>query len=118
MLAQEVGDVEVEARIVDENHHVGLPVHDVALHHSHVAEDDAQVEQYGDEAHIGHLPIVAHTLPSDGLHQVAANEAELRLGVFLLQCCHEAAGMQLAAGLTNNEVIFHSDGGLWGGEGG
>lgn len=85
----ELRDVEVEARIIDQYHHVGLPFRDVALAESHVPEDGPQVEQHGDEAHVRHLLVVLDACAADGSHQVAAEETELCLRVFVLERLHE-----------------------------
>ena len=102
-----LGDVEIEARIVDENHAVGLPFGDVALAHPHIAQDGGQVEQYGYEAHIGQLAVVLHKCAANGRHQVAAEEAEPCLRVNIFQRPHQMRGMQVARGLTGYEVILH-----------
>ena len=45
---------------------------------------------------------------ADSLHEVAAYETELRFRVFSFQSGHEAAGMQFAAGLAHDEIVFHN----------
>ena len=80
---------EVEARIIDEYDHIGLPLPYVGLAHCHVAHDGAQMEQHGYEAHVGQFAVVAHTGSAHILHHVAAKEAELCLWVGILKLTHE-----------------------------
>ena len=95
-----LGYIEVKPRIVDEYHHVGLPLQDVLLAHLHVAQDGGQVQQYGDKTHICQLAVVLDHRTAYSSHQVAAEEAELRLSVALLQTLHQVRRMKVAAGLT------------------
>ena len=85
--------LEVEARIVDEDDHVRLPLTDVLLAHLHIAENGGQVHQYGDESHIGQFAVVLHQRSSHGSHLVAAKEAKLRLRVLVFQRLHQVRGM-------------------------
>ena len=104
---QILGDIEIEAWIIDEDDHVGLPLHNVALAHGHVAEDGGQMQQHGHEAHVGQFAVMAHAGASDYRHQVAAEEAELGVGVVLAERLHEMAGMQIAAGFAYDKIVFH-----------
>ena len=85
-----LGNAEVEARVVDENHHVGAPLHDVALTHLHVTEYGTQMQQHRHKAHISQFAIVTHPCAADSRHEVAAKKAKLGVWVFLLQRQHEA----------------------------
>ena len=107
VLVDVAGYVEVETRIVDQDHHVGTPRHNVLLAPLHVAEDGAQVEQHGHEAHIGKILVVAHALATDGRHEVAAEEAKLRRGVILAQRGHQPAGMEVATRLAHYQIVLH-----------
>ena len=71
------GNAEVEAGIIDEDNHVGLPFHYVTLTECHIAEDGRQMEQYGNEAHIGQLPDMFHTGAPFRRHGITAEEAEV-----------------------------------------
>ena len=102
-----LGDVEVEARVVYQYHHVGLPVSDVALGTRHVAQNGGQVQQHGYEAHIGQFAVVLHERAAHGLHQVAAEEAELCRRVGILQRLHEVRCVQVATGFAGYQVVFH-----------
>ena len=62
------GNVEVEARIVDEYNHIWLPLHNVALAHGHIAEYSAQVHQYRYESHVGKFAVVFYTLAANSRH--------------------------------------------------
>lgn len=101
MLVYELRNLEVEARIVDKNHGVGPPLHDVALAERHVAQNSAQVEQYGDDAHVRQFAVVAHACASDSRHHVAAEEAKLSFRVFFEQSLHKMRGVQVARCLAN-----------------
>ena len=87
---------------------MGLPRHDVALAQGHVAEDGTQVHEHGHEAHVGQFAVMLHALTANGSHHVAAEEAELGLGVNPLQGRHQVRGVQVAAGLAHYEIIFHA----------
>ena len=107
VLVHELGDVEIEARVVDQDHRVGSPLPDILLALRHVAEDGRQVEEHRDEAHIGHLAVVAHQGSSLGGHLVATEEAELGLAVGLCQFSHQVSGMQVATRLSHYQVVSH-----------
>ena len=85
-----LGDVEVEARVVDEDEGVGLPLEDVALAHLHITEDGAQVQKYRYEPHVGQFLVVAHEGGSSSLHEVASDATELCIVVNLFQRLYEA----------------------------
>ena len=90
LLVQVLGNAEVEARVVNEYDHVGLPLADVALAHRHIPQDGPQVQQHRHEAHVGQFAVVLHQCAPLGCHQVAAKEAELGLRVFRFQGSHES----------------------------
>ena len=103
------GDAEVEARVVHQYQGVRLPLHDVALAEGHIGKDSAQVEQYGDEAHVGQVAVVLHRrTTARGSHQVAPKKTELRLRVFATQGRHQVRRMEVARGFADNQVIFHT----------
>ena len=85
----ELGNFEVEAWIVDKDDNIGLPLGNILLTHLHILEDGTQVDQDGDETHVGQLAIVTNTRASDGSHQVASEETKLSLSVTLLQSLHQ-----------------------------
>ena len=95
-LVQELRYLEVEARIVDEDDGIRLPLGDVALAEREVSEDGRQMEQDGNEAHVGQIFIMTHARAADFRHQVASEEAELGLWVFLAQRPHQMRGMEVA----------------------
>ena len=86
---KKLGDVEVETGLIDEYHHVGLPVDDVAFAHRHVLKDGSQVQQHRDKAHVGHLFEVPNACSADSRHEVAAQKSKLGLWVFALQGLHK-----------------------------
>lgn len=77
-------NAEIEARVVDEDDHVGCVFHDVFLAECHVAEYSPQVQQHGYKAHVGKLTVVLDPCAADCRHEVAAEEAEFRIAVLLL----------------------------------
>ena len=80
---------QVEARIVDENDHIGLPLGNVLLAHLHISQDSAQMQQYRNETHVCQFAVVLHHRSTYCGHQVAAEETELRLPVLRLQRLHQ-----------------------------
>ena len=100
-------DFEVEARVVDAHHHVGSVGEDVLLAEADVAQHGAQVGHHLDEAHDGEVADVAYGNSSDSGHEVAAPEAELRIGVLLTQRPHEVGTVEIARGFAGYEVVFH-----------
>ena len=76
---------QVESRVVHQDEHVGVPLDHVALAGLHVAQYRPGMQEHGNEPHVGQVFIVAHHRPALFLHQVAAEKAELRLRVALLQ---------------------------------
>ena len=102
-----LGYLEVETRIIHQNHRIGMPGRDVVLAQPHRSEDGAQVEQDRHKAHIGQLLVMLHPRATNGCHQVTAEETEFRLGVFLPQGRHQMRGMQVARRFADYEVILH-----------
>ena len=104
-----LGDAEVEAGVIHQYQSIGPPLHDVSLAEVHVGKDGAQVEQDGDEAHVGQVAVVLHRrTTARGSHQVAPKEAELRLRVFATQGRHQVRRMEVARGFADNQVVFHT----------
>ena len=50
---------------------------------------------------------MAHTSATDGRHQVASEETEVRLVVNFLQRAHQMGGVEVARGFADYEVVFH-----------
>ena len=107
MLLQKLCNAEVKTRIIHQDNHIGMPSHNVAFALRHVAKNGAQMEQNGHETHIGQLAIVLHACAANGLHLIATKETKLGFGIALPQCFHQFGGMQIAACLTYEEIIFH-----------
>ncbi len=66
------------------------------------------MEQYGHKTHVGQFLVVFYTCTALRQHQVAAEETELGMLVHLFQRPHQSAGMEVAAGLTYYQIIFHA----------
>ena len=107
-------DFEVEARIVDAHHHVGSVVEDVLLAEADVAQHGAQMGHHLDEAHDGEVADVSYRRAAYSGHEVAAPEAELRIGVLLTQRPHEVGTVEIARGFAGYEVVFHWVGKVYG----
>ena len=88
-LVQIFCNLQIEARIVDEDYGIGSPLCDVLLAEFQIAEDCWQMHEHRNESHVCQFLIVSHTGTADSRHQVAAEETELCLGVFLLQRPHQ-----------------------------
>ena len=89
VLVNVFGYLQVEAGVIDENHHVGLPFSYVALALFQTTQDGSRMEQYGDKTHVCEVTVVADKGAAYGLHLVASEETELGLGVFTSKCCHQ-----------------------------
>jgi hypothetical protein len=85
----ELGDVKIEARIVNKNDNIGMPLNNILLAHLHVPENGAQMQQDGNKAHKSQFSIVTDTRTTNGSHQVATEEAELRCLVAPFQRLHQ-----------------------------
>ncbi len=107
LLVHEAGHFQVETGVIDQDHHVGAIGADVVLAGAEVAQDRPEVRQDRDEAHVGHFPVMARQVASGLAHQVAAHAAEFRLRVLALQGAHEVRAVQVARGLSRDQVVFH-----------
>ena len=79
MLLHKFGNLQVEARIIHENDYIGVPCHNVLLALVHVSKNGPQMQQYGNETHIGQFLIMFHSGSTDGAHQISSKETEIRL---------------------------------------
>ena len=66
------------------------------------------MEQHRDKTHIGQFTIVADTSTANSRHQVATKETEISFTVCIFQRSHQVRGMQVARGLADYQVVFHS----------
>lgn len=98
---------EVEARVVDQHEHVGLPCAYVGFGLGHAAHDGAQVCHHGDEAHVGQCAVVSGHRASLGGHHVAADEAEVGGVVLLPDGVHEVCGVQVARCFAGYDIVAH-----------
>ena len=101
------GNLKIEAGIVNKDHGIGLPLHDILLAQCHISENGAQMEQYWNEAHIGQFLIMFHTGASHGGHQVTTEEPERCFRILFLQRPHQMRSMEVAACLAYYQVVFH-----------
>ena len=103
-----LGDLEIERRIVHQNHSAWLPLIDGTARGAQEPEDFPQVPHHVGKAHIGHVAVVDDGLHTRlGCHEVTAQEAELGLRVLLLEGGYQVRGMQVARSLAGNDEIFH-----------
>ena len=82
-------DIEIEARIIYQNKHIGLPANNIILAHLHVAENGSKMHHYGNEAHVCKFFVMLHHRSANSLHVVAAKEAEFGFGIALLYRLHQ-----------------------------
>ena len=106
------GYLEVEAGVVDEDEHVGAPRLNLLLTALHAAQDGAQVQQDGDEAHVGQVAVVAQQLGAGLCHGVAAVALKAGLGVEFAQGAYQRGAVKVAAGLAGYEEIAHRGWGM------
>ena len=102
-----LGHAEVEARIIDQNQHIGPPRLHVAPALPHALQDGADMSDDRHKAHVGQRAVMAKHGAALGLHQVAPDKSELGLGVALAQGFHQVRGVEVTAGLTGYQVVFH-----------
>ena len=60
------------------------------------------MEQHGNKAHVGKVPVVAYAGTTRRRHQVTAKEPELCIRVKILQRLHQVRGMEVTRGFTGN----------------
>ena len=110
MLPDEAGYLEVEARIVDQYDDVGTPREDGLLALCEATQNGAQMQEYGDKAHVGQVAVVAEQGAALLLHGITPKEAELSLCIEVAQRLHEMGGMEVATGFAGYQEIFHAEG--------
>ena len=59
-----LGNIEIESRIIYQNNDIRLPCNNIFFARRHVAQNDRQMEQYRDKAHISEFTIMLHTCAS------------------------------------------------------
>ena len=112
-LVGELGNPEIEAGIVDEDHHVRLPGQDVLFAGADPLEQFPRLDEHLPDAHHGSFPIVAHeaapllVLLVNRVHEPAAPEADVRLRVARIQAAHQVGTVQVAGRLAGYQVVFH-----------
>ena len=104
---QKLGYVEIKTWIINQYHHIRVPLDYVALTESHVSEYGSEMQQDRHKAHICQVAIVAHTHASGSRHKVASEETELSLAVDSSERLHKPRRMKVATCLTGNKIIFH-----------
>ena len=107
LLLDVLGNLEIEARIVDEDDGVGSPAGNVLLTHLHIAEDGGQMEQYGYEAHVCQLVVVAYACATYSRHVVTSEEPELGIVIVALDVLHQSGCMEVATRLAYYQIILH-----------
>ena len=99
-------NVKVKARIVHDDDHVGVPLHNIQLTHLHITQDGGQVQQHRNKAHVGQLAVMLDHRTALGCHQVAAEEAEFRPRILLFQRPHQPRGMKVATGFSGYQIVL------------
>ena len=82
-------NLQIETRIIDQDHTVRLPIQDIPLAHAHITEYHRQMEKYGDKSHISQFSIMPDPRTTDGRHQIAAEETKLGGRVNFFQRTHQ-----------------------------
>ena len=108
ILVDKLRNVEIEPWIIHEDKHIGIVFHNILLADGHITEYRPQVEQYRNKAHVCKFSVMFHPRAAHGRHKIAAEEAEVSLGIPLLQRLHKMGGMKVAARLPGNYIVFHS----------
>ena len=85
----ELGNVKVESRVVYEYDNVGIPTYDVLFAQTHVLKDRAQMEQYGDESHVGQFSIMLYERAAYCRHFFTSVEAKICILVQFLERLHQ-----------------------------
>ena len=60
------------------------------------------------DTHVGQVAVMSDQRGTFGLHQVAPHSSEFRLRILLSEFCHEVACVQVSAGLSCYQIVFHS----------
>ena len=92
----EAGYLEIEPRIVNQNHRVRPVLQDVLLAEAEIAQDAAQVAEHLHEAHDGIVPVVLDQSAADGRHFPSAPEPYVAGRVVPQQAFHQVGPMQVA----------------------
>ena len=103
------GHLHVEARVVNQNQHVGGEGGDILPALEHLAADGSQVAEHLHDAEERGLAVVLRqgALAARTGHPVAAPEAELRFGVGLPEAADKVCAVEVARRLPGNKVVFH-----------
>ena len=80
-VVHETRHLQVEAGIVHEYQRVGLPLGYLPLAVGHALQNGAQVQQHGNEPHVGKILVVAQQRAAHGCHAVAAVKGKFGFGV-------------------------------------
>jgi len=108
MLMGMLGQLEVERRIVDEHHAVGMPAVDGCTSRAHEAQNGGQMLGHLDKAHISHVAVMDDGCHACGsFHHVAAQKLELGLMIMFFDGLDQMCPVQVARCLASNEKIFH-----------
>ena len=95
MLLNKLGNLQVKARIIDQNNHIRLPLNNILLAFVHILKDGTQMQQDRNEPHIGQFLIMFDTSTSHRTHQITTEKAEIRLGILFLQGTHQVRCMKI-----------------------
>jgi hypothetical protein len=101
------GYLHIESGIVDKYDHVGLPLTDVVLAETQVAQDGGKMEEYRYEPHIGQVTVMLYPCAADSSHEIAAEETEVGLGVYFFQRLHQTRGVEVARCFSYNQIVLH-----------
>ncbi len=83
------GDREVEARIVNEDQHVGDIVGNILTAEREILTDLAKMSQHIPNTHYSSIAVMPNEGTSDGRHEVATPKAEIGLGILMEERLHQ-----------------------------
>jgi hypothetical protein len=103
------GDAQVEARIVDEDQRIGLPLKDILLAERQVAEDGRQIFDDLPEAHEGQVAVVFDEFGAGMGHEIAAPGPDIGIAILLMEGLKEVATVEIPGSLAGYDIIAHDE---------
>ena len=99
-----LGYLEVEARVVNQNHYVGVVGGDIGLALLHLAANRADIHQYVEKTEERGFAVVLYKVGTTSRlgHQIPAPKAKFRLRVGLFQPLNQFRAVQIARWFTHD----------------
>ena len=108
MLLDVLSNLQIESWIIDQYHHIRLPLNNVFFTKVHILEDGTKMQKNRNESHISQIPVMLYQCTTYRLHQIASEKTEISLGILFLQSTHQIGCMEVARSFTYNQIIFHT----------